>query len=432
MGLGKIKRAALGSTAAVLALGGGVCAAHAGSFAPHEQSTYFLGTSFAGTAAGGVLSSMFWNPAAVGQFNGINSDSSYSLIMPDSEVTATGGALYGTGSSRSSGDIGDTAILLSSYYSYQINDQFVLGLGVNAPFGLVTDGRFDWDGAQLARESRIITYNFTPTVAYRITPGVTIGAGLQIEYMDAQLRSAIGSPFGPTGAIKGDDVAIGFTAGILFNPAAGTAIGLGFRSKMEHDLEGTFHVTGVPVTNDISSNVDLPEIVTLSLRQDLAPDWTLLGSVEWTNWSRMSQLQVFCENAGPPACPGAGVPLETLPLNWDDGWLFSAGLEHKYNEQVTLRGGLAWEKSPIQTAEGRTVRVPDSDRFWLSAGASYQYSQWTTFDFAYSHLWGEDATTVQGTGPGGVPLLVGDVETSADIVSVGVRSKLDWLLGVVQ
>jgi hypothetical protein len=26
--------------------------------------------------------------------------------------------------------------------------------------------------------------------------------------------------------------------------------------------------------------------------------------------------------------------------------------------------------------------------------------------------------------------LVGDVETSVDIVSVGVRSKLDWLLGV--
>ena len=48
-------------------------AALAGGFAPREQSAYFLGTSFAGAAAGGVLSSMFWNPAALGQFEGIMS-----------------------------------------------------------------------------------------------------------------------------------------------------------------------------------------------------------------------------------------------------------------------------------------------------------------------------------------------------------------------
>jgi len=433
-GPGKIRQTALAGTASLLALGAWIPAAHAGAFGLHEQSTYFLGTSFAGTAAGGALSSMFWNPAAAGQFDGINSDSSYTVIFPDTEITATGGALFGSGSSRSSGNIGDTGILPASYYSYQLNSQFVLGLGVNTPFGLVTDGRFSWDGAQLARESRITTYNFTPTLAYRVAPGVIIGAGLQIEYMDAQLRSAFGSPFGPTAAIKGDDVGVGFTAGILVNPAAGTTIGLGFRSKVEHDLEGTFHINGVPVVNDISANVDLPEIVTLSLRQDLAPNWTLLGSVEWTNWSRLPQLQVVCDSAGPPACPAAGWDLHTLPLNWEDGWMFSAGLEHKYNDQLTLRGGLAWEKSPIQTAEGRTVRLPDSDRFWLSAGASYQYSQWTTFDFAYSHIWFEDSTTVQGAGlgPGGMPLLVGDVESSADIISVGVRSRLDWLLGSAQ
>ena len=65
-------------------------AALAGGFAPHEQSAYFLGTSFAGSAAGGVLSSMFWNPAALGQFDGITSDSNYSLILADTEITATG------------------------------------------------------------------------------------------------------------------------------------------------------------------------------------------------------------------------------------------------------------------------------------------------------------------------------------------------------
>jgi hypothetical protein len=35
--------------------------ANAGGFAVHEQSVYGQGTSFAGIAAGGALSSMYWN-----------------------------------------------------------------------------------------------------------------------------------------------------------------------------------------------------------------------------------------------------------------------------------------------------------------------------------------------------------------------------------
>lgn len=394
--------------------------ASAGGFAPHEQSAYFMGSAFAGSAAGGALSSMFWNPAALGQFDGINSDSSYSLILPDTEITVPGLGAFGK-----SGDIGDTAILPASYFSYQLNDKVVLGMGVNAPFGLTTDGKFSWAGSQLARESKITTYNFTPTVSYRVAPGILVGAGLQVEYINAQLRQATGAPNGPTSAIKGDDVGFGFTAGILISPMDGTSIGLGYRSKVEHDLEGSFHVSGFGLKNSISADIELPEIVTLSLRQDLAPAWTLLGTVEWTNWSRVPQLLVNCDAAGPPACPAAGAPMTNgiLPLGWDDGWFFSAGLEHAYNEQLTLRAGAAYEISPIDTDEGRTVRVPDADRIWLTAGASYKYNENTTVDLSYAHVFVEDSTTVQAGGA-----LVGEVESSADIISVGVRSKLDWLL----
>jgi long-chain fatty acid transport protein len=413
----------IGTAAAALALT--ASAASAGGFAPKEQSALFLGSAFAGSAAGGALSSMFWNPAAVGQFNGINSDSNYSLILPDTEITATGGALFGSGASRSSGDIGDTAVLPASYMSYQLNDQIVLGMGVNAPFGLTTDGKFNWDGSRLARESKITTYNFTPTVAYRVAPGVTVGAGLQVEFMDAQLRQAAGAAGGPTAAVKGDDWGFGFTAGILLTPTSTTSIGLGFRSKIEHELEGTFHVSGVVPQNSIKADVSLPEIVTLSLRQQVAPAWTLLGTVEWTNWSRVPQLLITCQAAGAPACPAANAPLVggVLPLGWEDGWFVSGGLEHEYNSQLTLRGGVAWEKSPIQNPAGRTIRVPDADRIWVTAGASYKYSENMTIDLSYAHVFVEDATTIQGGGA-----LIGTVDSSADIISVGVRSKLDWLL----
>ncbi|MQA67450.1 MAG: transporter, partial [Alphaproteobacteria bacterium] len=44
----------------------------AGGFAIREQSVYGQGASFAGIAAGGALSGMFWNPAVMTQFAGFN------------------------------------------------------------------------------------------------------------------------------------------------------------------------------------------------------------------------------------------------------------------------------------------------------------------------------------------------------------------------
>src|SRR5262245_16133401 len=44
--------------------------ANAGGFGLREQSSSSLGAAFAGVAAGGDVSSMYWNPATMTQFNG--------------------------------------------------------------------------------------------------------------------------------------------------------------------------------------------------------------------------------------------------------------------------------------------------------------------------------------------------------------------------
>ena len=55
--------------------------ASAGGFGIREQSAYGQGTSFAGIAAGGALSSMFWNPATMTQVPGIQSESDVAGIL---------------------------------------------------------------------------------------------------------------------------------------------------------------------------------------------------------------------------------------------------------------------------------------------------------------------------------------------------------------
>ncbi len=74
----------------LVALGASATAASAGGFAINEQSTVFMGTASAGAAAGGSIGSMYWNPAATASLPGINTESSYTLILPNSTSTVTG------------------------------------------------------------------------------------------------------------------------------------------------------------------------------------------------------------------------------------------------------------------------------------------------------------------------------------------------------
>src|SRR3569832_2399415 len=92
--------------------------AQAGGLAVHEQSAYGQGSSFAGIAAGGSLSAMFWNPATKTQQAGQQSESVFSGILGSTTNTPTGGTFAAFGGT---GNVAHDAIVPSSYYSYQVN-----------------------------------------------------------------------------------------------------------------------------------------------------------------------------------------------------------------------------------------------------------------------------------------------------------------------
>ncbi len=401
----QFRRAVIG-VVAVAAWSG---AASAGGFDIHEQSTVFLGSASAGSAAGGSLGSMFWNPAATAQFPGLNSESSYTLILPDANVDITGSP-FGPVNSRS-GNIGIDAATSASYGAYQLSKDVWVGIALNSPFGLASKPEnTNYVGSYLGVTAKLITMNANPTIAYRIAPGITIGAGVQIEWAQTKLQFR-DSP-GSIAQFGGNDWAFGATAGITLEPREGTTIGLGYRSQMTHDLEGTFHslATGPGSVPGVAT-VNLPDIVTLSARQVITPTTRLLGTVEWTNWSVFKDL--------PLALPVGGLDVKA---NWHDGWFFSVGGEYDYSPLLTLRSGVAYELSPIQDASERLVQIPDNNRVWLSIGASYKWSDSITLDAGYSHIFVQDGGvnlyTATGIGP-----FTGNAQASIDLISVGVRTK---------
>src|SRR5690606_15041788 len=193
-------------------------------------------------------------------------------------------------------------------------------------------------------------------------------------------------------SIEGDSLGWGVTAGLNWTPWPGTDIGIGFRSSMHHHIEGD--VANLP--NPDASLLDIlfgsgstlpsfkaettlntPETVTVSLRQKLNEKLTALGTVEWSNWSRLKTPRLVDSRTGEVVMP--------LGFKWDDAWFFAAGLEYAFNDRLTLRGGAGWELSPI-TDFNRDTRLPDDDRLWLSVGASYAPRPNLVLDLAYTYI----------------------------------------------
>src|SRR5215475_15338949 len=118
--------------------------ANAGGFAVHEQSVYGQGTSFAGIAAGGALSSMFWNPATMTQFAGKGIEVGTSALFAFAKHTPVPGTLPPLLALGGTNDTGDDALVPNAYFTYQFSPNLWLGMAVNSPFGIAFDLPTSW------------------------------------------------------------------------------------------------------------------------------------------------------------------------------------------------------------------------------------------------------------------------------------------------
>jgi len=419
----------------------------AGGFAVREQSTYGLGTAFAGIAAGGDLSSIFWNPAGVSVARGIEVETDGALVVPNTQLTGAaslepvtslqpllGQSVPLSFLNSNGGGFVDPAFIPAFYIGMPVNDRLSIGGGFNGPFGITTEPDNDnWAGKFEARSSKLSTYNLNPVASYRVTSSLVVGAGAQLEFADIALKSAfpaIGGLAGlnPNVVIKGDDFGFGYTLGLLWRPSTWTDIGLGFRSSVEHALAGDTFVAGVGTLGNakVSADLQTPAIATASIRQRVGERLTLLGTIEWTNWSELEQVVVRARTSNPDLGASAGEVLTMLPFHWNDGWLFAGGAEFAANERTKIRAGAAWEASPVQNATERLVRVPDTDRTWLSLGATYMLSPKTSMDLAYSHVFFaggaiDRASAIPGLGQ---VRFAGEAKQDIDILGLSIKVKL--------
>ena len=425
MSRSRFRTMALATVSSAL-LAGTALPAWAGAFGLREQGAAGQGMSFAGVAAGsGGLSSMYWNPATVTMNPGFQTYNSVSVIDLDGKITPLPGTSPLLGN-LPSGGIGETAAVPSSYTSYQLNESWWVGLSGNAPYGLVTKPNFGWTGQIYARTSRIYTVNFNPILGWKVNDWLSLGVGPTIEYFTVKLKRATSpfSPFAPSAELRGDDVGFGVTAGATITPFAGTTIGIGYRSTIEHDLQG--RITTPTANTQIKSKLNTPELLTVGITQVITPDFRLNAGYEFTNWSRLGFVSQTALSG-----PASGFTVNALPLRYKDGHFVSFGGEYDWSPQWTFRAGGAYEWSPI-TDSVRSPTIPDANRIWASLGATYRWTDKISIDLAYSHIFADKAPIriVPGNpalvSAGPIPLsFVAEGKAQVDIFTAALRYRWD-------
>ncbi len=370
----------------------------AGGFALNEQSVSGMGSSFAGRSSSAEdATTLFGNPAGMSRLKRQEVSVGAAAIMADTDIKHTSGSTSGS----NDGDMVPFTAVPMGYYVNPVDEQWAFGVGVYAPFGLITDYEGGFQGRKFGDYSEVKVVTVQPTVSFRVNDQLSVGFGPTINRISGKLESALGSPnpLVPSESrveIKGDDTAIGYNVGVLYEFTPQTRAGVTYHSKVKYKLEGDTDVSGsnpiyaaIGAYGEYDASLDLttPESVDASITHEIDDAWTVYAGSTWTRWSRLKEITV--ENDGVTGPAAASLSSITEEQNWHDTWGYAVGTAYKLDKQWTLRAGLAFDQSPTNNAD-RSPRIPTGDRTAVSFGVGWNPTQDLTVDLAYSYLWEED------------------------------------------
>ena len=416
-------------------LGGASTLASAAGFALIEQSASGMGNAFAGAAATAEdASTVFYNPAGMSRLEGSQITVGGHLIDLSAKFSNSGSskpaAIVTNPLGGNGGDAGGIAVVPNFYFVMPIGERLNFGVGVNAPFGLKTEYDDNWAGRFQGIKSDLMAINVNPALSFKVNDVFSVGVGANYQRLKAELTNAV--VLGPNtegrAKLEADDDAWGWNAGVLFQPTSSTKIGASYRSKLNYKLDGTTTVTTAtgavvaPASGPTTAAVTLPDSFSLSLAQKLNDQWEFLADATYTKWSEINRINIVDSTNG--------TLRDSLVLDFDNTWRYSIGANYKLNDGWTLKGGVAYDQSPVKGATTRSVRLPDNDRTWLSLGASMKILNSGKLDFGYSHLFIKDADinftrsqqapgqTTPTPAPGTASTVLGTYTGSVDIFSV--------------
>ena len=383
---------------------------YAAGFQLNEFSAIGLGRAYSGEGAmGDTAASASRNPATMALMD--RPSFSIGAVYIDPEVDISGNSP--TGNSLNASNIAPNQWIPNIHYVHPINDQWWIGASATSNYGLATEFNNGYTAGGFGGKTDLMTGNFNLSTAYRLNDNFSFGVGFDAVYAKAKIERYAGEAGARAGLpadtqvahLKGDEWGYGWNAGILYEVDKNNRFGFTYRSEVKIDFDGDYKSSiptayngtpqaialGLPYgtsgqTIPGSLTLNLPEMWEVSGWHKVAPQWAVHYSLTYTSWSQFQELKATGSN---------GQTLFYKDEGFKDAYRIALGTTYFYDDNWTFRTGIAFDDSPVP-ADKRSISIPDQDRLWLSAGASYAFNENASVDLGISYMHGQKVTVKEG------------------------------------
>jgi long-chain fatty acid transport protein len=393
----------------------------ASGFAIPELSITGLAASNALVANHESLGAIPYNPAVMSFHEGSSASLAAILVKPELTVDT------GSGTTDSEGN--DLLAIPAVTAHDTLNDEWSIGISINAPFGLETDWETDIYSDQYPLGSAIPTRTklelvaFSPSVSYKLTDQAALAIGIDYYWMKKVLFSnAIndGNVY-PGFNLEGDGRGVGFNLGGLL-VVDSWSFGLNYHSISNIAIEGKLDddAGALPAgaTNNATSNFELPWRLQVGARYEATEKLAIEFDYTRTGWNKFDTLVVKEEKYGNTVF--------TSVNQFDNASAYRFGVTYDFTKATQLQIGYTYDETP-QKDDYYSPRVPDADRQLFSLGVSHTISDNWTFDVGYMYVDFEERTiesskpaVADGRELNGTTAVNGTYDSSVHLFGLGV------------
>lgn len=341
-------------------------AAGAEGFAINEWSAEGVAMGGARMFAEGDAANVAYNPASITKVDGEAFKVSATYLSPHGEYDLYGadGKIDESGKNRV-----HFGFAPGTYYVKKLNDKDWFGIGAFSRFAMVSEFERGSAVSTNAFVSRLDGVSITPTFAHKFDDKWSAAVGAEINYVRLTMeKNATLTPWAVPTHTKGESYALGWNAAANYAFDDKNEIGVVYRSRIKHSMEADFNAYNHPIYGNISGDaygeVTLPESWHIGYSHKFNDKTRIELNAVRTGWDTYKNLDIMLSGTG--GMDG----LVSNPKNWEDGWRYAIGVEHKLSDKYTLMAGFAYDESSIPY-DGGDFMVPTGNRKTYSIGARY-------------------------------------------------------------
>lgn len=253
-----------------------------------------------------------------------------------------------------------------------------IGIGVYAPYGAAVEWPEDTGFRTVATAGELRYLRLNPVMAVQITPALSLGAGVMVDYADISLEQGLlrfARPFTNQFRFRGEGWSAGWNAGLRWQPVPAFSLGAVFRSATSVTFEGETDFVQQPVLpptrRAAEAGFDFPWTAGAGVSWRPAPAWNFEVNADYTEWGRLNDVLIR-QTPAPPFPVRRNIPVN---LHWEGSWLLSAGVTRHFTNGWHASLGYAFSQNSVPD-DYYSPLASDMDRHFLTAGFGRRGERW--------------------------------------------------------